>query len=208
MTEQFRSQLSSQRRDRPSSAKRRGDPAGETLISKDSQRFMKKKPGTTESSTMPSLGKSSPSGEKSPRVSSQSEIDRMFGSSPKTRKSPIEERYGLSRTSPSEDRYGKMRTSPLDERLSKTRTSPVDGSTYDSLSKTTAGTTGSPSLLPKTMAKGEKGSGDRKSPLTKEMSKEDLIFGRKTPTYDDRYVHIYFGGCACLGIFCAHTVKS
>lgn len=148
MTQNYRMQH--RRTDRPTSAKRRGKPdLGETMRASDANKWLKS--SQSKKDTMSTLRHTPPLKE-SPRFSKQpsrSEIDQMFGSSPRSQTSPLDK---------------KLRQSPVEEGIfSKGRTSP---------SQSSSGTS-----LPKSLF------GGKKSPVsTREMTAEEKIFGRKTPT--------------------------
>ena len=131
---------------------------------------------------------------------SKSRASPKEGMFPQPRKSPVQEDpYSKSRASPKEgmfpstrmspvdedryDKYGGKRASPKDGLFSSLRKSPVDEEAYDKKQRSQSPFSSS---LPKTLTgasdKKSPKATDRKSPLAKEMSKEDLIFGRKTPT--------------------------
>lgn len=148
MTRDYRMQH--RRTDRPTSAKRRGKPdLGETMRASDANKWLKS--SQSKKDTMSTLRHTPPLKE-SPRFSKQpsrSEIDQMFGSSPRSQTSPLDK---------------KLRQSPVEEGIfSKGRTSPSQS--------------GSGTSLPKSLF------GGKKSPVsTREMTAEEKIFGRKTPT--------------------------
>ena len=161
---------------------------------------------TTKSRASPkdslySQSRKSPIDEDSYGRSRASPKESMF---PQPRKSPVmEDPYGKGRASPKEslfpqarkspveeerydkyDKYGKQRASPKDSLFGQSRKSPVDEEAYGKRgSQSTSGTS-----LPKSLfgGSGRKSptAQDRKSPLTKEQMKEELIYGRKTPTKD------------------------
>ena len=149
---------------------------------------------TTKSRASPkdslySQSRKSPVDEESYGKSRASPKEGMF---PQPRKSPVnEDPYSKSRASPKDslfpqarmspvdgdryDKYSNKRESPKDSLFGSSRKSPVDEDSYTkqgSLPKSLPGTSGRKSPSTK----------DRKSPLTKEQTKEELIFGRKTPT--------------------------
>lgn len=141
------------RTDRPTSAKRRGKPdLGETMRAADSNKWMK---STQSKKDAMSTLRETPPLRDSQRFSKQharSDIDQMFGTSPSPR----------------------SQTSPLDKKLN--RQSPVEEGLF-SKSKNTPSPSGSGTSLPKSLF------GGKKSPVsTREMTAEEKIFGRKTPT--------------------------
>ena len=139
----------------------------------------------------------SPIDEDSYSKSRSSPKEGMF---PQPRKSPVQEDpYGKSRASPKEgmfpststrmspvddkyDKYGGKRASPKDNLFSSLRKSPVDEEAADKKQRSKSPfSTSLPKSLSGASDKSPKAA-DRTSPLTKEMSKEEMIFGRKTPT--------------------------
>ncbi|KAL4231252.1 hypothetical protein ACF0H5_008833 [Mactra antiquata] len=137
--------MTPKRADRPTSAKRRGNPdLGETLRADDANKWLKSnKYGKDSMSTL----RETPPLKESPRFSKQpptkSEIDQMFGTP-------------------------RSQTSPLDKKL---RQSPVES----------PGRTSPGSTLPKSLF-GGKTSGKTSPATTTELTAEEKIFGRKTPT--------------------------
>lgn len=120
-----------QRPERPSSAKRREKPdLGDTMRAVDAERWLK----TSKKDSMSTLRETPPLKE-SPRFSKQqSELDKMFGtlggSSPKSRTSPLDRKFGSMGSQDSVDApiYGaKNRQSPtsLPKGLGSGKQSPV-----------------------------------------------------------------------------------
>lgn len=174
-------------------------------VSYDSPRFGKQPTqsqlddmfGNTSKSRMSPQLRKSPIDEDSYGKSRASPSQGLF---PQARKSPVnEDPYGKSRSSPKEglfpqtrmspvdedryDKYNNKRASPKEGLFSSLRKSPVHEEAYDKQRETQKQMGMSlPKNLPGSGDRKSPGVGDRKSPLTKEPSKEDLIFGRKTPT--------------------------
>jgi hypothetical protein len=147
--------MNQKRTDRPTSAKRRGKPdLGDTMRPSDTNKWMKN--SQSKKDTMSTLRQTPPLKE-SPRFSKQpsrSEVDQMFGASPRTQTSPLDKKF--------------MRQSPVEENLfSKGRTSPSPS--------------GSGTSLPKSLFGGKKSPVSTKE-STPELTAEEKIFGRKTPT--------------------------
>ena len=156
--------MNQKRTDRPTSAKRRGKPdLGDTLRASDTNKWLKSP--HSKADTMSTLRQTPPLKE-SPRFSKQpskSDIDQMFGSSPRTQTSPLDKKF--------------MRQSPVEESpYSKGRTSPSPS--------------GSGTSLPKSLFGGKKSPVSTKE-SSHELTAEEKIFGRKTPT-NEMYNCFYF----------------
>jgi len=105
-----------QRADRPTSAKRREKPElGETMRASDANTWLKSSQGGKKDG-MSSLRQTPPLKE-SPRFSKQqSEVDKMFGtlggSSPKSRTSPLDRKFGMGSGDAGDSYSPKSRQSP------------------------------------------------------------------------------------------------